>query len=286
MFARPEIVIVDGVVVARNNTAAFTNTDSVPEIALNTMHLHPGFFSASSYSIMAPSGGYVWVQAMEMYDGYFKRAFHAPLKADKSGNLACNLELDLLKVVVIDRHHGTENRGMGFVRGFGLKKGAIACTTNCENQNLVIIGTNDEEIAFAAESISDLGGGYVTVADGKVLASVKLDVAGCMSSSRWEDVRDQSILCDEAARSIGCKITAPFLIASFVGLNGVPDLGLTEKGLIDCATQELIGVVLSEEAANTMSDGTIEETPGSAPVKVCCRCPSHGSDIHRLIESR
>ncbi|KAN0102108.1 adenine deaminase [Hyaloscypha variabilis] len=261
---RPEIVIVNGIVVARNNTALFANTDKIPDFVLNTIYLHPNFFSAAKYAIHVGSITYAWVQAMEMYDGYFKRAFHARLSPDASGNLLCNLDLDILKVVVIDRHHGSENRGVGF--------------------NLVVIGTNDEEIAFAARAIDSLGGGYVTVADGKLLASVKLDVAGCMSSAKWEDVRDQSLVCDEAAKSLGCGIQAPFLIASFVGLNGVPDLGLTEKGLIDCQAQELIDVVLSEEEVGDV--GSLAEYPVSAPVKVCCRCPSHASDIHRIIESR
>ncbi|KAE9369813.1 adenine deaminase [Stipitochalara longipes BDJ] len=242
---RPETVIVNGVVVARDNTALFANTDKIPDFTLNTIHLHPSFFSAAKYAVNVGNKTYAWVQAMEMYDGYFKRAFHARLSSDASGNLLCNLDLDILKVVVIDRHHGSKNRGIGF--------------------NLVVIGTNDDEIAFAARAIDSLGGGYVTVADGKVLASVKLDVAGCMSSAKWEDVRDQSLLCDEAARSLGCGIQAPFLIASFVGLNGVPDLGLTEKGLIDCQAQELINVVLSEEVVGDV--GSLAEYPVSAPVK-------------------
>ncbi|RDL35177.1 Uncharacterized protein BP5553_07108 [Venustampulla echinocandica] len=286
--ARPGTVIVDGIVVARDNKALFENGDSIPLFTTNTIHLNPIFFSAEAYSVKAPGQKcYAWIQAMEMYDGYFKRAFHARLLADTSSNLLCNLELDILKVVVVDRHHNTSNRGIGFVRGFGLKRGAIACTTNCENQNLVVIGTSDVEIAFAAQSIAQLGGGCVTVAEGKVLASVKLDVAGCMSSEKWEVVRDQSLLCDEAARSLGCTITAPFLIASFVGLNGVPDLGLTEKGLIDCQAQELISVVLDEtvpeEYLRSSGKETLHEYSVSAPVKVCCRCPSHQSDIHSRI---
>jgi adenine deaminase len=134
---------------------------------------------------------------MEMYDGYFKRAFHAQLPACSSGALQCDTVRDVLKVVVIDRHHATRNLGTGFVRGFGLQKGAIACTTNCENQNLVVVGTSDEEIAHAVQEIVRLGGGFVAVYAGKLLGSVKLDVAGCMSSepgkrsemTRWRAMR-------------------------------------------------------------------------------------------------
>lgn len=122
---------------------------------------------------------------MEMYDGYFKRAFHAEVSVSSSGSIESDICRDILKVVVIDRHHATKNCGIAFVRGFCLKKGAIACTTNCENQNLVVIGTSDREIAGAVEAIQSLGGGFVAVLGGELLGAVKLDVAGCMSSEPW-----------------------------------------------------------------------------------------------------
>jgi adenine deaminase len=170
-------------------------------------------------------------------DGYFKRAFHARLAASPLDSLEADIDRDILKVTVIDRHHGTKNCGTGFVRGFGLQRGAIACTTNCENQNLVVISTSDEEIAGAVRAISTLGG-FVAVLAGKIIGSVRLDVAGCMSSERWEKVGNESLACDEAVHNIlGSRMRAPFMIASFVGLVGVPDLGLTELGLIDCKTR-------------------------------------------------
>jgi adenine deaminase len=153
------------------------------------------------------------------------------------------------------------------VRGFRLKRGAIAATTNCENQNLVIVGTSDAEIAFAARAAESIGGGYVVVADGEILGTVPLPVAGCMSDQPWEIVRDESLLCDAAARSIGCEMPAPFLIMSFIGLAGVPDLGLTERGLIETKTQSFTDLVLGLQSG-----------------LVCCRCPSHIHDVHRLMD--
>ncbi|RDW77520.1 adenine deaminase-1 [Coleophoma cylindrospora] len=247
---RPTAVVMNGKLVAKDGKALFENTDEVPKFALNSIHIDPSFLEPSTYHVFPGEGKTeAWVQAMEMYDGYFKRAFHTKLSSSsENAPLQCDLERDVLKVVVIDRHHATKNLGIGFVRGFGLKRGAIACTTNCENQNLVVIGTSDEEIAHAVQSIMKVGGGFVAVLEGDTIGSVKLDVAGCMSSDPWEKVRDESLALDATVRwFLGCKTKAPFMIASFVGLVGVPDLGLTEKGLIDCKTQSLMNVVLSED---------------------------------------
>lgn len=262
--ARPHLVLVDGKVVARDGVALFSNTDDVPAFTRNTMHLHPDIDEAF-FSVKA-EGDKAWVQAMEMYDGYFKRAFHTELEV-RDGLVACDTERDVLKVAIVDRHHATLNVGIGFVKGFGLKRGAIAATTNCENQNLVIVGTSEADMAFATRAIEALGGGYVTVADGEVLSTVPLPVAGCMSDQPWETVRDQSLACDAATRTIGCTMHAPFLIMSFIGLVGVPDLGLTERGLVETKTQSFADLVLG------MKGGL-----------VCCRCPSHAHDIHKAMD--
>jgi adenine deaminase len=262
--ARPHLVLVDGKVVARDGVALFENTDPVPDFTRDTIHLHADI-DAGSFATPA-TGDKVWVQAMEMYDGYFKRAFHTDLPV-VDGKVQCDTERDVLKVAIVDRHHATKTIGVGFVKGFGLKRGAIAATTNCENQNLVIVGTSDEELAFAARAIEKIGGGYVTVADGKVLGDVPLPVAGCMSDQPWEVVRDQSLACDDATREIGCSMHAPFLIMSFIGLVGVPDLGLTERGLVETKTQSFTDLVLG------MQGGL-----------VCCRCPSHAHDVHRSMD--
>ncbi|WP_137155658.1 adenine deaminase C-terminal domain-containing protein [Rhizobium sp. FKL33] len=262
--ARPTVVMVDGKVVARDGKPLFENTDPVPPFTRDTIHLHPdinaGFFTTEA------AGSKAWVQAMEMYDGYFKRAFHAELDV-VDGRLVCDTERDVLKVAIVDRHHATDNVGVGFVKGFGLKRGAIAATTNCENQNLVMVGVTDEDLAFAAHAIKAIGGGYVVVADGKILSAVPLPVAGCMSDQPWETVRDLSLLCDQAAQSIGCTMHAPFLIMSFIGLVGVPDLGLTERGLVETKTQSFTDLVLGLKGG-----------------LVCCRCPSHAHDVHKMMD--
>jgi adenine deaminase len=193
------------------------------------------------------------VRAMEMYDGYFKRAFEAELPV-VDGNVVADPTIDVAKIAVVDRHHATTHRAMGFVRGFGLRSGALGITSNCENQNLVVVGTTDADLAHAATALAELGGGYVAVADGEVLAAVPLPYGGIMSDEPWEVVHDQSVAINAVARDLGCEMASPFMILAFVGLAGVPDYGLTELGLIDTFTQEII------------------------PVLLCCRCPQH---VHR-----
>lgn len=256
--ARPRRVYINGELAAEDGQALFRNNDSKPSWLYGTVKL-PAAAGPESFRVKADANSAVAVvRAMEMYDGYFKRAFEAELPI-VDGNVVPDPSCDVAKIAVIDRHHGTDTRACGFVRGFGLKAGALAATTNCENQNLVVIGTSDADMAAAANALRDLGGGYVAVKDGKVLASLPLPLAGIMSDLAWEKVLEQSDAVDAAAHSLGSTLKSPFMILAFVGLAGVPDYGLTEKGLIDSRTMSFI------------------------PVLVCCRCPQH---VHEITQTQ
>jgi adenine deaminase len=261
---RPDMVMVDGKVVAEEGCALFANSDPVPDVTRNTIRLSADL-SPDLFAVRA-KGKRAWVQCMEMFDGYFKRAFHAELDV-VGGTVRCDPARDILKVAIVDRHHASKTIGLGYVRGFGLARGAIAATTNCTNQNLVMVGATDEDLAHAARVCRELGGGIVAVADGEVLASVPLPIAGIMSDQPWEVVRDQSLAANAAAASLGCTVPAPYLIMSFIGLAGVPDLGLTERGLIETRSQEFIDLVLTTKAG-----------------RVCCRCPAHRHPVHQMAD--
>ncbi|MES2603593.1 MAG: adenine deaminase C-terminal domain-containing protein, partial [Pseudomonadota bacterium] len=249
--AKPSQVYLNGKLAAQDGKSLFPNDDPIPAWMYGTVKL-PLDFSADAFYVEATTGpGEVAVvRAMEMYDGYFKRAFEAELPII-NGNVTPDPAQDVAKIAIVDRHHGTDTRSCGFVRGFGLRTGAIAATTNCENQNLVIVGTSEADMAAAANALRELGGGYVAIKDGKVMASLPLPVAGIMSDLPWETVLQQSDIVDAAAHALGSTLNSPFMILAFVGLAGVPDYGLTEKGLIDSRTMQFI------------------------PVLVCCRCPQH-----------
>lgn len=288
--ASPRVVIVNGIVAAQEKKALFKNKDIIPPFVLNTVHIHEAHTRPEVFRVRPPASPQdtaepltCRVQGMEMYDGYFKRAFHAalPISRDTNGDkfVTCDAARDILKVAVVDRHHGTPHRGLAYVRGFGLQRGALATTTNCENQNLVVVGVDDESMAAAVREILRLPGGGMVAVDGadesgchRLLGAVRLDVAGCMSSAPWEEVRDASVELERKVRT-ELKLTLemnPFLIASFVGLVAVPDMGLTELGLVVNSGSELADPVLPLVGSQTSS-----VQRGQKTTKVCCRCPGH-----------
>jgi adenine deaminase len=151
----------------------------------------------------------------------------------KNGLALPDTKEDILKIVVVERHHATGNVGIGFVRGFALKKGAIGSSVAHDSHNLVVVGTNDQDILKAVNSIAVMGGGLVAVLDDRVLASVPLPVAGLMSEYPVRKVYHQLQSALRAAKTLGCTLPDPFMILSFLSLPVIPDLKLTDKGLVD-----------------------------------------------------
>ncbi|WP_460775658.1 adenine deaminase C-terminal domain-containing protein [Microbacterium sp. GXF7504] len=240
---RPSTVVVAGEVVARDGVSLFENTDEVPDWVLGTVHL-PETLPADLFAVPAPEGvATVQARAMEMYNGYFKRAFTATLPV-VDGVVAADPSQDVLKIAVVDRHHGRALTGIGFVRGFGLRTGAIAISMNCPNMNISVVGADDADMRLAVEELGRMGGGFVTVADGEVLARVPLEVGGMMSAAPFEQTAAALAHGHAVTAELGCPIASPYIILSFVGLYAVPDLGLTERGLIDAYTQRFVDVLL------------------------------------------
>ncbi len=253
---RPQTVVVGGQVVARDGKALFDNTDVMPGWTRDTIHLAAGF-DAHALRVEAV-GDAAPVQAAEMYDGYFKRGIHVTLPV-VGGAVQPDLDQDVLKLVVIDRHHGEPLVGCGFVKGFTLSGGALATSTNCASMNLVAVGTSDTEIAHAVRVVEAMGGGFACVREGAVLASVPLPVGGLMSDAPWETVAAQLADAQAAAEGLGCRIRAPYMVLSFAAFIVVPDFGVTERGFVDVLRQEFAPLVLQDP------DG----------LRITCRCATH-----------
>jgi adenine deaminase len=149
-------------------------------------------------------------------------------------------ERDIAKIAVIERHHGTGRVGLGLVRGFGLRSGAIATTISHDAHNIVVIGVDDQDMARAATRLAELGGGEVVVEDRGVRAELPLPVAGLLSDAPLEDVLEASRACIDAARRLGCELAAPFQTMSFLALSVIPSLKITDKGLVDVDRFELV----------------------------------------------
>jgi adenine deaminase len=149
------------------------------------------------------------------------------------GLAVADVERDILKMAVIERHLASGNTGLGFVKGFGLQRGALASSVAHDSHNVIVVGTNDEDMMVAAVQIVKMQGGLVVAANGQVLATVPLPIAGLMSEkSAWE-VSAEMESVERAARDIGCTIDAPFMAMSFLALPVIPKLKLTDKGLVD-----------------------------------------------------
>jgi adenine deaminase len=144
-----------------------------------------------------------------------------------------NIKEDILKIVVVERHKATGNIGIGFIQGFGLKKGAIGSSVAHDSHNLVVVGTNDQDILKAVMAIKEMGGGLVVISDGRVLASLPLPIAGLMSEASVFQVNLQLGALHRAVKALGCKLPDPFMTLSFMSLPVIPELKITDKGLVD-----------------------------------------------------
>ena len=140
---------------------------------------------------------------------------------------------DILKIAVVERHRATGNIGIGFVQGFGLKQGAIGSSVAHDSHNLVVVGTSDQDMLGAAQSLRGWEVGWRLVLDGKVLVSLPLPIAGLMSDARFDQVNHRLEALHRAAKNLGCKIPDPFMTLSFLSLPVIPELKITDKGLVD-----------------------------------------------------
>jgi adenine deaminase len=153
----------------------------------------------------------------------------------EAGEVVSDIARDILKLVVIERHHATGNVGIGFVRGFKLKSGALGSTVAHDAHNVVVVGVDDKDILLAIAELAEMQGGQVAVADGKVKAKLPLPIAGLVSDRPLEEVIARLDELNQAAHQLGCDLAAPFMTLSFLSLSPIPELKLTDIGLIDAA---------------------------------------------------
>lgn len=165
---------------------------------------------------------------------------------DKSNGI--DVSRDILKIAVAERHLNTGHIGLGFITGIGLKKGAIASSVSHDSHNLVIIGTNEEDMAIAGNHIRELGGGCVAVTDSTVMAEVPLPVAGLMSELSASEAVWQNALLRRAVYDMGAdNAIDPFMSMAFMSLPVIPNLKMITKGLIDVNKQELVSLFVEDE---------------------------------------
>lgn len=158
----------------------------------------------------------------------------------------CDVERDVLYIAVVERHGKSGNIGRGFVTGFGLKAGAIASSVSHDSHNLIAVGTSAEDMLAAVNALKKIGGGLIAVRNGDILGQCKLEVAGLMTQRALEEVSGDLKALHARVRELGCALESPFLTLSFLALPVIPELKLTDRGLVDVNEFKFTEVILEK----------------------------------------
>lgn len=227
-----------GKLVAENGTYVGERPKEVlqPRSTMNLSYRAPADFQA-------PANGAKKIKVIEIVPHQIvtKTALEVPRIIDD--HMVSDTTRDILKLVVVERHRATGNVGVGFVRGFGLQRGALGSTVAHDAHNVVIVGANDDDITAAIKALEEMRGGQVAAADERILASLPLPIAGLVSDQPLETVIDSINNLNAAAEKLGCKLDAPFMTLSFMSLSPIPELKLTDQGLVDAVKMELTSLI-------------------------------------------
>ena len=225
---KPRMVFKKGLLVAENGKALFTPVKAKHTYLRGTMNVK--WLSESDFKI--PARG-TEIRIIKIIPDQIVTEHIIDKAQIKDGFAVSDTERDIIKFAVIERHRATNNIGLGFVNGFGLKKGALASSVAHDSHNLGVLGTNDADMLKAAIRVIEMGGGQVVVADGEIMAELPLPVAGLVSDRKLEFVCSKVEELNDAAKKCSCIISSPFETMSFLSLVPIPELRVTDKGLVD-----------------------------------------------------
>lgn len=223
---RPRLVLFDGQVVARDGQATVEARVPIPEALLDTVHMAP----LSMESLRLPVGRARVAVGAIPGQIVTRKLDVEPAVVD--GFAVANPSRDLLKLVVVERHHATGRVGVGLVSGFGLTHGALASSIAHDAHNIVAVGADDRDLLTAIEMVAGMRGGLAAVVDGEVVASLPLPVAGILSPRSLEEVAADYERLEAVARSLGSTVPAPFGLLSFMALSVIPAARVTDRGLV------------------------------------------------------
>jgi adenine deaminase len=156
------------------------------------------------------------------------------------GLLIADAARDLVKIAVIERHHATGRIGLGFATNVGLQRGAFASTVAHDAHNVVVLGMDDQDMAICAMRMAEIGGGIVIADGGRVVEELPLPVAGLMSDRPLAEVHERMRSMERRLARMGVTMAAPFMTLSFLALSVIPELKITDRGLVDVGRFELV----------------------------------------------
>ncbi|NTI42265.1 adenine deaminase [Rhizobium rhizogenes] len=220
----------------RVTTELFATRKPVAPVGLDSVRARP--INAADFGVPVAEGETSVIGVIPGKIITEHRRYRLPLRGNQTD---LDLGNDIIKVAVIERHGKNGNHANGFVQGFGLKKGAIASTVGHDSHNICVVGVNEDDMARAANRLSEINGGFVVVENGVVTGEIALPVAGLMSLEPYESVRDTLHHLRQAAYALGATLEEPFLQLAFLPLPVIPHLKISDRGLVDVDKFMLIG---------------------------------------------
>jgi adenine deaminase len=207
----------------------------VPEWVRQTVHL--ANVSASSFRVMA---GPRRVRVIRVIPSQLLTGTELVEPAIRDGCMVADPKRDLVKIAVLERHHASGRVGLGFATSVGLQRGAFASTVAHDAHNVVMLGVDDEDLAACATRLAEIGGGIVIAEGGRVVEELPLPVAGLMSDQPLAFVHERLRSMEDRLARMGVTMAAPFMTLSFLALSVIPELKITDRGLVDVARFELV----------------------------------------------
>ena len=234
------LVIAGGRVAARDGVAVPFTAPEVPGWVRDTVRIAP--LGEAPFDLGPAGGGDVRVMGIVPGQLITTEAHETPPVA--GGRVVADPARDLAKLAVVERHHATGRVGAGLVRGFGLQRGAFASTVAHDAHNIVVVGADDASMAACVERLAALGGGIAVADAGMVRGELALPVAGLLSDLPAEQVVDRLDELVALLAEQGVRIDAPFMTLSFLALSVIPELKLTDRGLVDVVGARIVGLAV------------------------------------------
>jgi adenine deaminase len=233
---RPAAVFKAGQLVAEDGNVFPFSVPEVPESVTASVHVKPVI--ARDFRIPDPCSSYVRV--VELVPDQVVTHAGTGQPPARDGELLPDLAGDLAKLAVVERHHATGRIGLGFVRGFGLRRGAFASTVAHDAHNIVVVGVDDDDMARCVNRLAEIGGGLVVVDGGETVGALPLPIAGLMSTKSAEEVAAAIETLEAQLHTMGVLIDTPFMYLSFLALSVIPELRVTDRGVVDVRAFQLV----------------------------------------------
>jgi adenine deaminase len=240
----PGVVLKDGRIVVANGTVLpFDDREELPALVRNTVHMA----SLSPHDLSPPMVGDTigapTIRVIDIVpDQVVTRSTEVEATVHK-GWIVADPARDLAKLAVVERHRASGRVGVGFVRGFGLQEGALASTVAHDAHNVIVLGVDDNDMIAAVDHLAKIGGGLVVVSKGNVIGELPLPIAGLMSDRPVEEVDAGLKTLERKLEPLGVSLATPFMYLGFLALSVIPELRLTDKGLVDVTRFALVPLV-------------------------------------------